>query len=387
MKFILKYGIGIYLMVTLLFKLAFIVPHDIVNAIYYFLMAVGVLIIPLYSKVLFSKRSLTVFWPLHAVNLLNLAYLLLFTPTSIDGWLYFLTKLAAFNLIILGLIYNYNFYKESFLKYFKYIMLLMLVFGTFFGGVEADNSGRLSIGFNPNDVGLFGLMGLFAIITFNRQWAKSKLDLAFVIVFFIFALLSGSKATLLGIGLVGFMNYGVTFKSVGLAILAIAGIFIISNFGYKTSFDRLMSKDGAFETRDEVYKNGMLTFNEQPVFGHGLDKYGWSNPKYFANPEEALGPHNTYISIGIMYGLFFGIIFLLIIFRFLFKTRSRILRGGDEFTKFSYYFLCLIMIIGFFETLIVGVNETMTLQFWFCLSVVAYNYSLNKKNVFSHKAV
>jgi len=384
MKFILKYGIGIYLIITLLFKLSFLVPHLIVNIGYYILMAFGVILIPFYINVIFGKKSISVFWVFHAVNFLNLMYVLLFDLKNMDSWLYFLTKFSTFNLIILGLIYNYDFYKNFFIKYFKYIILMMLVAGSLFGGIQIDHASRLSVGFNPNDVGLFGLMGLFAVITFNKEWVRSKTDIALVTVFFIFALLSGSKATLLGIGLVGFMNYGATLKSMILAGVAIAGIVVISNFGYITSIDRLASKEGAFDTREEVYKNGMLTFEDSMVFGHGLDKYGWSNPKYFAVPEDALGPHNTYIAIGIMYGLFFGIIFLIILSVFLFQKKN--LKKADEFHKFSYYFLCLIMVIGFFETLIVGVNETVSLLFWFFIGVSAFaNYSnsklLNAKNI------
>ncbi|TDG37714.1 hypothetical protein EZJ43_01060 [Pedobacter changchengzhani] len=381
MKFIIKYGIGIYLIVTLLFKLGFILPHAFTNVIYYILMAAGVIVVPFYSKVIFSSKSIRVFWVFHAVNLLNFIYLLIFGLTNMDSWLYFLTKFSTFNLIILAFVYNYEFYKDSFVKYYKYIILLMLLMGVFFSGVTDDSAGRLSAGFNPNDVGIFGLMGLFSVIILNKQWAKSKIDLALVAVFFVFALLSGSKATLLGIGLLGFMNYGLSLKSVGLAILAIGAIFIVSNFGYKTSVDRVFSKERTFETRDEVYKNGMLTFEESPVVGHGLDKYGWSNPKYFENPEDALGPHNTYIAIGIMYGILFGSAFLIILFSFLLFTKKISFSSGDEFTRYSFYFMLLILIIGFFETLIVGVNETVTLQFWVCLGVVAYNYSLNKENV------
>lgn len=240
-------------------------------------------------------------------------------------------------------------------------------------------STRLAIGFNPNDVGLFGLLGLFAIITFNPKWHKDKIDLALVIFFFVIALLSGSKATLLGICVVAFLNYGISLKSIGLASLCLVTIFVVSNLGYSTSIDRLMSKEGTFETRDEVYKNGMHTFMDNMTFGHGLDKYGWSNPKYFEFPEYALGPHNTYISIGIMYGIIFGSIFLFLLMLFLLLTRAKVLRTGDKFVLFSYYFMVLIMIIGFFETLIVGVNETVTLLFWFSLGVVAYEYSSKSK--------
>jgi hypothetical protein len=378
MKFIVKYSIGFYLIITLLFKLAFVLSHSFVNSLFYILMAIGVLILPFYSKVIYSRQSIKTFWVFHLVNLLNFIYLLLFDLNNIPSIFYFLTKLSGFNLIILGLIYNYSFYRNWIVKYFKYLMVVMLLLGMLFVGGSTQST-RLAIGYNPNDVGLFGLLGLFAIITFNPKWQKDKIDLALVIFFFVIALLSGSKATLLGICVVAFLNYGISLKSIGLASLCLVTIFVVSSLGYSTGVDRLMSKEGTFETRDVAYKNGMLTFMDEFTFGNGLDKYGWSNPKYFESPELAFGAHNTYISIGIMYGVLFGSIFIFLLLLFLSSIRAKVLKKGDEFVLFSYYFMLLIMIIGFFETLIVGVNETVTLLFWFSLGVVAYEYSSKSK--------
>lgn len=388
MKFIIKYGIGFYILTTLMYKVSFLIPNIFPKTIFYVLMGFGILVMPLYYKVLYSNGSLRTFWIFHLVNLLNIVYFLLFDYSNIESLLYLLTKLAGFNLIMLSMIYNYPFYKEFLLKYFKYIILLVLLLGYFYGGSETSDM-RLAIGFNPNDVGLFGVLGLFSIITFEKKWYKSKIDIMMVLLFLIISLLSGSKAALLGIFLVAFLNYGFSLKNFGFAFIFGLVVLLSSTFGYNTSIDRFFGKEKAFDTREEVYRNGILTFMDEFSFGNGLDKYGWANPKYYETADLALGPHNTYIAIGIMYGVIFGSLFLILLLVFLFKTRSKILFTKDTFLLFSYYFLVIVMVNGFFETLIVGVGEFITVIFWFFIGIVAFaqSFKIQIKNVSSHKAV
>ena len=378
MKFIIKYGSGLYILASLMYKIGFIVPNIVPKTAFYIVMGLGILVIPSAYKVLYGNKSLKTFWIFHLINVLNLIYFLTFDLSNLDSLLYFLTKVSGFNLIILSMIYNFSFYREFMVKYFKYIVLFVLSLGYFYGGAETTDM-RLAIGFNPNDVGLFGVLGLFSIITFEKQWQKSKINLFMVLLFFTVSLLSGSKAALLGIFLVAFLTYGFSWKNVGFALLFSSMVFLSGSFGYNTSIDRLLGKEGTFDTREEVYRIGMLTFMDELSFGNGLDKYGWSNPKYYDSPELALGPHTTYIAMGIMYGIFFGSAFLLLILWFLFKSRKKILFLNDKFVLFSYYFLLIVMINGFFETLVVGVGEFITVLFWFFIGVVAFAQSFKTK--------
>jgi hypothetical protein len=381
MKFIIKYSIGLYILVTLMYKLGFIVPMVFTQSIFYGLMGLGVIAMPFYSKVLYSRQSFKTFWIFHFITLLNLIYLLLFNLSNVDSWLYFLTKLSGFNLIMLSLIYNYDFYKEWTTKYFKYIILTVLFLGLIYGSNGVSDV-RLSIGFNPNDVGLFGLLGMFSIVALNPRWQTNKIDIALVLLFLIVALLSGSKAALLGVAVVVILNYGISYKSIGLAFVFLLAIYIVGSSGFTTGLDRFASEKSTFETRDEVYRAGLLTFNDALLLGNGLDKYGWSNPKYFPSPELALGPHNAYLATGIMYGLIFGSFFLISIGKFVAKARA-VLKFNEQYIKFSYYFLLLVLINGLFETLIVGVNEFITVLFWFFIGVVAMFQSMIKNSKYA----
>lgn len=382
MKFLTKYGIGIYLLVTLVFKLYFIIPIAFTNGVYYFLMAFGLLSFPFYYKSLFANKkvfeSFSIFF---SINALNLIYFLFFDQSA-ESSLYLLAKFAASNIIILGVVYNYTYYKNWFIKYFKYLMFIMVILGKLFGTVVAsDELERLSIGFNPNDVGLLGMLGVLSIIAIDKVWYKKKINIILFLFFVLITLLSGSKAAFLSLVLGMFFTYGFSYRIVISSFLFLIVVYFSSNFGYITSVDRLGSKERVFQTRDEVYDAGLKTIEDNIWLGNGLDKYGWTNPKYWDVPELALGPHNTYLSIVIMYGILFGVVFLIIVLSFVIKTFKKSFRSNDSFVRFCYLIVLIVLINGFFETLIVGLNEFITLLFWFAVGCIGYDFSvLSKKN-------
>lgn len=381
MKFIAKYGIGLYLLVSLMFKLKFLIPVEFTRVAFYILMGCGLIVIPVYIKVLYNNKSIKVFWLFHLVTLINLIYLVIFKYDNSQSWLYFLSKYATFNLIILGLIYNFDFYKDWITRNFKYLILVMLLLGMTYGA-RIVHDDRLSIGFNANDVGQFSFIGLFAIISLNHEWQKKKILLTLVILFSLAALLSGSRGAILTISLSVLFFYGLSFKTIGLAILFSFVIYLSGNLGYTTGISRLSGKEGTFQNRNDEYEAGLLTFYDEFYTGNGLHRYGWANPKHFPDPRYALGPHNTYIATGIMYGVVFGSIFLFSIFRFIFNSWKTVKRKGDEFVKFCYYFLIIMMVNAFFETLIVGINEFITILFWLFIGVVSiFSYRIPKPNV------
>lgn len=381
MKFLAKYGIGIYLLITLVFKLYFIVPIALTNGIYYFLMIFGLISFPFYYKSLFANKmvfkSFAIFF---SVNALNLIYFLFFDRTP-ESSQYLLAKFAASNLIVLGVVYNYTYYKSWFIKYFKYMMFIMVILGKFFGTVVASGElQRLSLGFNPNDVGLFGMLGVLGIITMDKLWHKKVINIVLFIFFILITLLSGSKAALLGMILAMFFTYGFSYRIVISTFLFLIVAYFSSSLGYVTSIDRFFSNESTFETRNEVYGAGIKTIQEQIILGHGLDKYNWTNPIYWDYPELALGPHNTYLAVAIMYGVLFGFVFIIFILKFAIKTFKKSFRSDDYFIRFCYFIILIMLVNGFFETLIVGLNEFITLLFWFAVGCVGYNFIILSKN-------
>lgn len=374
MKFLAKYGIGIYLLVTLMFKLAFIIPSAIINVLYYSLMVYSLIAFLFFNKIVLSKRAYKCFHIFYSINLLNLIYFLFFNITS-ESSLYLVAKFATSNLIILGVIYNYDHYRNWFIKYFKYIMFIIVILGKLFSSVETSvELERLSIGFNPNDVGVFGMLGVVSVIAMDKLWHKKKINIFLFLFFVLITLLSGSKAALLCLILGVFFTYGFSYRIVVVTFFFLVAAYFSSNLGYITSLDRLNSKERALETRDEVFDMGIKTIQENIWLGHGLDKYNWTNPRHWDNPELALGPHNTYLAVAIMYGVLFGFVFLIIILKFVIKTFKTSFRSDDYFIRFCYFITLIFLVNGFFEALLLGINEFVTLLFWFAIGCIAYNY-------------
>ena len=379
MRFIAKFGIGFYLIISLLFKLSFIIPPSLVEVLYQILMGSGVILFFRYSNLLFEPKNKKAFGVFYFIVFFNILYTIVFTYNT-ESILYILAKFSMANLIAFGLITNYDFYKQFFIKYFKYIIGVVLLLGYFFSGIESNTDGvqRLSIGFNPNDVGLFGALGFISILFFNNKWYKSIKEIIFLMVFLLLTLLSGSKAALLNIIIGAVFIYGFKPKIIATGILFLVVVNIIPKFGYTTSIDRLSEETDVLASRDETNEAGLLTFKDAFFEGHGIDKYEWTDPMYWDNPNYALGPHNTYLATGIMYGVIFGAIFTLMLLTLLIRAIKLNYNHNDVFAKFCALIVVLTIINGFFETLIVGINEFITVLFWFAMGIVGY-YKLNYK--------
>ena len=379
MKFIAKYGIGIYLIISLLFKLHFIIPHGLVNVLYQTLMALGGLLFFVFYNQLMQSKNLKAFKLLYFIVFFNVLYLLVFNFNT-TSLLYIIAKFSCANLIAFGIIFNYHFYKNVFTKYFKYIIAVVLFLGYTFAGIVENTSElqRLSMGFNPNDIGLLGALGVLSVLMFNPNIYKNKIDIILLLGFMLLTLLSGSKAALLNLAIGFIFIYGFTPKILGIAFSFFLVFLITPQLGYTTGIERLLSNEGSFSTRDKVFEIGLQTLNDSYFVGHGIDKYAWTNPKYWPSTEDALGPHNTYLSIGIMYGAINGTLFILMLLAVLVKALISYFKIRDEFVRFCALIILLTFVNGFFESLIVGINEFITVLFWFAVGVLGY-YKLNYK--------
>ena len=165
------------------------------------------------------------------------------------------------------------------------------------------------------------------------------------------------------------------------SVLFLALIQFSSSLGFITSIDRLSSTENLFDSRTLVFEIGMQTFQDNIWFGHGLDKYAWTDPKYWAYPELMMSPHSAYLGILIMYGIVIGIPLILVLLWFPIKTFKSAYKSSDRYVVFCYIFVVIILIKGYSESLIIGLNEFASLLFWFAIGVVAYNHSFGPKKI------
>ena len=131
MKFIAKYGIGIYFIISLLFKLHFIIPVTLVNSLFYILMVLGILLFSSFFKLLLKTKYKKSFGVLYSIVIINLIYIIVFNYNT-ESAFYVLSKFSTTNLITFGIITNYQFYEKFIQRYFNYIIYLLLIFGYFF---------------------------------------------------------------------------------------------------------------------------------------------------------------------------------------------------------------------------------------------------------------
>jgi O-antigen ligase len=155
--------------------------------------------------------------------------------------------------------------------------------------------------------------------------------------------------------------------------------YFLSTLKLTTAVSRFSSQESLFDNRDDVFEKGWQTFQDNVWLGHGLDKYEWTDPKYWDKPELMLQPHNAYLALLIMYGLLFGAPLILSILYLPIKTFKTAYKSTDPFVVFCYLLVIILIIKGFSESLLVGVNDYLTVLFWIASGVILVNHSSKLK--------
>ena len=90
-----------------------------------------------------------------------------------------------------------------------------------------------------------------------------------------------------------------------------------------------------------------------------------------------MASHNGYLAILIQYGLLFGAIFLLILLK---KSVSLVLYFNtvNHSSQIYIFIVVFTLLAANFESLITGINEFMTVLFWFSLSYLSYSKFIKK---------
>jgi phosphate/sulfate permease len=174
MNFFIKNGLVIFFICTILFKLAFIVPVALTHGFVYAIMAIGLMLLISKGKIIFSSQVVKTFPLFYSFGIISFFYFIIL-DLRLQSFFYLISKLSIFTLIIFGLQYNYERYKFWATHYLKYILLSLLVFGYFFIGTGGESE-RLSMGFNANDTGEFGLVGIMSILALEKKWNKKTIN-------------------------------------------------------------------------------------------------------------------------------------------------------------------------------------------------------------------
>jgi len=368
-KLLFKYGAVIFLFNTILLSIDYTIALG--NHIFILLMVLFGSILLINPKQINNIIFHKAFSFLLILNIINLSYFLLFHSLSdFEAIKYMLARGVQFSLISFSVFYNYEYFKNKFLKHLTYIIFGVIVISL----VSHPNifSGRYSgILWNPNALASFSVIG-FSALFFNYK-KKTNFDYFLLFIFLVISLSTGSRGVVIAIPLAFFLKYKFSFINIAYAFLAIFAYILIISIQLDTSLNRFADQS-LFNDRLLQYHYAFETFLQKPFFGFGLDKYAFINPDIIPDSLSGyiMSAHNGYLAILVQYGFFFGFLILGIIFRksFLFFNNDSLKYPEN---KFYTYLIAYTLIASVYETLLTGINEFQTILFWFALSFLSYS--------------
>jgi hypothetical protein len=368
-KWLFKYGAAIFLFNTVLLNIES--TYDIGNLIFLFLMGIFsffLIINPAQIKnILFHKAFLFFL----ILNLINLLYFLLFHAISdYEAIKYIIARGLQFSIISVSIYFNYEYYKENFLKHIVYLVFGIVVFSFLLDPFIL--SGRYSgIIWNPNMLSSFCVTAFSILLLDNEK--RTNIDYFILSSLLLIAISTGSRLALIAIVLVLLMKYGFSARNIIYAVISLLISFIIISINLDTSLNRFASQS-LFNDRILQYHYAYQTLVNKPLFGYGLDKYAFIDmslvPTYLKH--TIMGAHNGYLAILAQCGILFGGIVLFIILKKSFQV-FLYFRNRKSFERTFLFIIIYTLLASFFETLMTGINEFNTILFWLSLSILSYS--------------
>ncbi|MDD3284450.1 MAG: O-antigen ligase family protein [Patescibacteria group bacterium] len=147
--------------------------------------------------------------------------------------------------------------------------------------------------------------------------------------------------------------------------------------------------EGTVRTRLISWNGGWQAFKERPIFGYGMENYGYAFDKYFQADYYNIAPtevwfdraHNMVVETLVATGIF-GILSYLSIFVILFYYLFKIHKTQqDEDEKIFSIFLAVIVVAYFIQNLFVFDTLAVTTMFFFIIAYIesSYNEVFDKK--------
>ena len=368
-KWLFKYGAAIFLFNTVLLNIES--TYDIGNLIFLFLMGIFsffLIINPAQIKNILFHKAFSFFLIL---NLMNLLYFLLFHAISdYEAIKYIIARGLQFSIISVSIYFNYEYYKEKFLKHIVYLVFGIVVFSFLLDPFIL--SGRYSgIIWNPNMLSSFCVTAFSILLLDNKK--RTNIDYFILSSLLLIAVSTGSRLALIAIVLVLLMKYGFSARNIIYAVISLLISFIIISINLDTSLNRFASQS-LFNDRILQYHYAYQTLVNKPLFGYGLDKYAFIDmslvPTYLKH--TIMGAHNGYLAILAQCGILFGGIVLFIILKKSFQV-FLYFRNRKSFERTFLFIIIYTLLASFFETLMTGINEFNTILFWLSLSILSYS--------------
>jgi hypothetical protein len=325
-----------------------------------------------------------------AVVICFTVYYVFLDPLKGESAVYLFAKTSLFILFALILSLNSEKYKLNFLKGTSIVVLLACIYGTFSQTIDAEKL-RLSFGFvNVNGAGTCAAIA-FGIILQNKFFPKyisipAMIFLAYVV------FMTGSRGALIVLVIAVFfsdLRRLPVYKYLLLLVPILVFLPFFSSYILGTNSSNsvvrmlkgLEGKESLFSNREHAYTYGLKTFMDDIFMGHGLARYGWTDP-IFSPDGLGSNPHNGYLSLGIMMGALFGLVFIAIVLRYYVVYLVDFFSRRKEYLRTYFFIATSVLVNTFVESYLVGINELVTTLFWYSMAVIQFDYYfVSKKEV------
>ena len=261
-------------------------------------------------------------------------------------------------------------FAEKFVKFLKFSTIGCL-FGSFIFNFPDFQSRYQGIFNNPNEFSIMMVIG-FALILFTEK--RSTINNLLLISFLLMIIISGSRSSIIGLGLAIF-SYVLHQKSKNISniILIVGSLLLFSFLGNDNNAIQRILELNFLTNRKYEYIYAIDTLLQKPLFGYGLKNYAYIDFSLiqFDDVQIDFGAHNGYISILVQYGLVFSAVFFYVLFynlKKIYSTKVEFFGENILQTKFLFFLITYTLINGLFENTIIGINFFQTNLFWLTLA-------------------
>lgn len=322
-----------------------------------------------------------------ALTLCFIVYYIFLDPLKDESLVYLASKVLLFVMFALFMSLNSDEYKQKCLKGLATLILLGCIYGAFSQTIDTETF-RVSFGFmNANSAGTLAAIS-FGIILQNKFF-KRIISIPAMIYLTYVILMTGSRAALIVYVIAWFFSdlrkvpvYKYLLLLVPLLLLLPYFLPYFGDMNSSNAITRMVSsfsgKESMFSNRENVFASGLRTFEDELMRGHGLARYGWTDPRLSGGNIKS-NPHNGYLGLGIMMGVVFAGIFILTLFWNCVVYTIDFFKNKKEGQR-SYLFIVIsILITAFVESYLIGINELMTSLFWCCLANIQFDYYIKSR--------
>ncbi|SNQ44806.1 Lipid A core-O-antigen ligase-like enyme [Cellulophaga lytica] len=351
-------------------------------------------------------------------------YLTICVTTSITAYnsiisIYFFLRIFFFFLIIISLYYWLNTPHRlqllcNSIVLSGLILGLSILFSVLSGSYVTELEGNIRVGGIFSNVNTAGYICYTSIVFAYFQYLKNRRKISLLLIFFLFIclILTGSRASLLALG-VTFVFYNIRFrlnKKIIIATIVLLISSLVGGFLYKDTLLNALRLNRGLSARDVLYNTAIEIFKDHPNLGIGLGNLKAIGSEYINKVEVSnwrkehlleigiQSSHNAFLETAVEIGIYGSIVFTLIIILIGRKYFLSIKVNKLNFKK-SYYYLFWgfwvgVFIRSFFESNGI-INRgwiTVDIYFWvmFVLflkfdQLVKFNKNLDEKNIYNSR--